>query len=154
MEAPLIRKMDKADLPVVTKIENDCQSHPWTLLQFLDGFNAGHEGWVTYREHQGREMIIGFAVVATAADEWSLLNLCVRPTYQKKGYGRFLLDFLLQHGREAHIEKFFLEVRESNTTAICLYESAGFERVAVRKDYYPALVGREDGFVYSLSSTS
>jgi len=50
--------------------------------------------------------------------------------------------------------RMFLEVRASNKAAIRLYERAGFEQVSVRRDYYPAVVGREDGLVYILSSFS
>ena len=146
------RMMEKADLPSVVKIENDCQSHPWSLLQFLDGFNAGHTGWVACREFEGRELVAGFAVVATVLDESTLLNICIRPAFQKQGYGRELLRYLLDHAEANGIDKFFLEVRASNQVAIRLYESMGFRQLSVRKDYYPAVIGREDGLVYVLSS--
>jgi ribosomal-protein-alanine N-acetyltransferase len=41
----------------------------------------------------------------------------------------------------------FLEVRPSNTHAIGLYESAGFNEFSVRKGYYPAANGREDAIL-------
>ena len=148
------RKMVKADLPVITKIENDCQSHPWKLLQFLDGFNAGHDCWIASKEYEQREILVGFSVVATAIDESTLLNICVRPAFQNKGIGRKLLGFLLQKARMEEINKYFLEVRASNHSAIHLYESLGFEQISVRRDYYPALIGREDGLVYSYPSLS
>jgi len=148
------RKMTKADLPVVTKIEKDCQSHPWTLLQFLDGFNAGHEGWVACKRFQDRELIIGFAIVATVLDERTLLNLCVRPAYQKQGNGKNLMTFLLAQAKAEKIAQFILEVRISKRFARNLYKALGFEKITVRKGYYPALDGREDGLVYSLSFSS
>lgn len=146
------RMMEKADLPAVVKIENDCQSHPWSLLQFLDGMNAGHTGWLAYRSFKNRELVVGFAVVATVLDESTLLNICIRPAYQNQGYGRDLLRYLLYRAEESGIGRFLLEVRASNRGAIHLYESMGFQQVSVRKNYYPALVGREDGLVYALSS--
>jgi ribosomal-protein-alanine N-acetyltransferase len=149
-----IRRMTKADLPVVTKIEADCQTHPWTLLQFLDGFNAGHQGWVVCRQYEEREMIVGFAIVTSVLEERTLLNICVRPAFQKQGVGRTLLEFLLQQAKVENIEKIYLEVRASNSPAKSLYESFGFEKIAERKDYYPAIIGREDGYVYSLSHFS
>jgi len=44
----------------------------------------------------------------------------------------------------------FLEVRPSNAAAIHLYESAGFIRMGLRKDYYRASSGREDALVLAL----
>ena len=146
------RMMEKTDLPAMVKIENDCQSHPWSLLQFLDGFNSGHTGWLACREIDGGELLVGFAVVASVLDESTLLNICVRPACQKQGYGRSLLEFVLARAAENKIRKMFLEVRASNLGAIQLYESVGFQRIDVRRDYYPAVIGREDGLVYLLSS--
>ena len=74
--------------------------------------------------------------------------------FQNKGVGRKLLEFLLQKARSEKMNTFFLEVRASNLFAIHLYESLGFEQISVRRDYYPSLVGREDGLVYSFASLS
>ena len=41
----------------------------------------------------------------------------------------------------------YLEVRPTNETALTLYESQGFKRIAIRKNYYPVGEGREDAFV-------
>jgi ribosomal-protein-alanine N-acetyltransferase len=143
--------MDKVDLPQVTLIEQHCQSHPWSLLQFLEGFDAGHAGWVVCHDEADRESIIGFAIVSTVLDESSLLNICVSPDFQNRGIGRYLLDFLLDKARTQGMLTCFLEVRASNKKAMALYESAGFQQVSRRADYYPLLIGREDGLVYSLS---
>jgi ribosomal-protein-alanine N-acetyltransferase len=40
----------------------------------------------------------------------------------------------------------FLEVRDSNTAAFKLYERYGFNEIG-RRDYYPAVGGREDAVV-------
>jgi ribosomal-protein-alanine N-acetyltransferase len=45
----------------------------------------------------------------------------------------------------------FLEVRPSNKAAIGLYESMGFNEFSVRKDYYPAINGREDAVLMGLA---
>ena len=41
----------------------------------------------------------------------------------------------------------FLEVRASNQSAYRLYERFGFNEVGRRRDYYPAVGGREDALV-------
>ena len=45
----------------------------------------------------------------------------------------------------------YLEVRPSNTTAIRLYLSMGFEQVGSRRGYYQAASGREDAAVLKLA---
>jgi ribosomal-protein-alanine N-acetyltransferase len=44
----------------------------------------------------------------------------------------------------------FLEVRPSNTAAIRLYQTMGFEPIGVRRGYYQAVGGREDATVLRL----
>ncbi len=39
------------------------------------------------------------------------------------------------------------EVRDSNTAAFKLYERYGFNEIGRRRDYYPAVGGREDAVV-------
>ncbi|MCG9958445.1 ribosomal-protein-alanine N-acetyltransferase, partial [Pseudomonas aeruginosa] len=41
----------------------------------------------------------------------------------------------------------FLEVRASNQAAYRLYERYGFNEIGRRRDYYPAVGGREDALV-------
>lgn len=144
-----IRAMEKTDLPAVVRIENVCQSHPWSLLQFLDGFVAGHQGWLACMDFEGAELIVGFAVINKVVNESTLLNICIRPACQKQGYGRQLMEHLLQQATMDKISNVFLEVRASNQGAIHLYESLGFQQISVRRDYYPAVIGREDGLVYA-----
>jgi len=153
MTSVRFREMTRQDLHAVAKIEMESQSHPWSLLQFVDCFNAGNTGWVVCKQRSGVEVIAGFAIVSAVLDEASLLNFCVRPAWQNQGVGRSMLEFLLMQARAGNIKRYFLDVRASNEVAIHLYESLGFKRISVRKDYYPAFVGREDGLVYSLSLT-
>ena len=44
-----------------------------------------------------------------------------------------------------------LEVRPSNAAALRLYERYGFERIGVRRGYYPAHGGREDAIVMRIT---
>lgn len=82
-------------------------------------------------ERGGR--VIGFlASRQIARGEREVLNVAICPEERGKGLGRRLLEAELGRGRGA----WFLEVRQSNRAAIALYESMGFERSAVRQNYY------------------
>jgi ribosomal-protein-alanine N-acetyltransferase len=50
-------------------------------------------------------------------------------------------------GKGVKADTCFLEVRQSNFTAMRLYINAGFNEVGLRKNYYQALHGREDAIV-------
>ena len=77
--------------------------------------------------------VLGFLVARqTAPGEREILNLAVDPTQRRRGVARALLEAEL--GREKN--QWFLEVRESNTSAIALYQSAGFRVAGRRESYY------------------
>lgn len=52
------------------------------------------------------------------------------------GIGGLLLDFAINISRQQEREQIWLEVRESNTSAISLYKSKGFIQTGIRKNYY------------------
>ena len=67
------------------------------------------------------------------------------------GFGHGLLELLMQQAKVRDAEVTFLEVRESNLNAAGLYESFGFNEIGRRRNYYPAVGGREDALVMAYS---
>lgn len=144
--SPTVRPMQASDLDAVAAIEADTYVFPWSRGIFSDCLIARYPSFVL--DAGGR--IVGYAILSVAAAEAHILNLCVAATLQRQGLGRQLLDHLLQLARSMNVERMFLEVRPSNAAAIHLYESAGFNRMGLRKDYYRAADGREDALVLAL----
>jgi ribosomal-protein-alanine N-acetyltransferase len=91
--------------------------------------------------------IVGYAIVMGGVGEAHLLNLSIADIWQRRGLGRELLHQVINLVRSEAAERLLLEVRKSNTTAQALYQDSGFCRIAQRRDYYPALRGREDAIV-------
>jgi len=60
-----------------------------------------------------------------------------------------LLEKILNYAKENNVNSAFLEVRPSNTYAVQLYESHGFNEVGIRRNYYPAKRGREDAVIFA-----
>ena len=137
------RPMQMADLDAIMAIEPTIYPYPWSRGNFSDSLDAGYSGWVY--EEDGR--IIGYAVLMLVLDEAHLLNISIAKSHQGRGLGRALLDYMMQIARGHGAANIFLEVRPSNTSAIRLYESAGFNEMAVRRGYYPAANGREDAIL-------
>ncbi len=138
--------MTLLDLKNVVEIENRAYAHPWTMGNFRDSIQAGHRCvLLTYGD-----AIIGYSVVLIAANEAHLLNLTIAPEWQRKGHGRALLLHLASLAITEFASSFFLEVRPSNPRARALYESLGFKAIGLRRNYYPAQVGREDAIVMEL----
>lgn len=128
------RPLTDADLAYVAALEAQIHAAPWSFANFRDALLAGYSAQVGERE--GR--VVAFGVMMRAPGEAQILNLSVVPAARRQGLGRALLERFLDDALRAGAEQMFLEVRASNTPAIALYESAGFESVARRANYYPA----------------
>jgi len=136
--------MAEPDLDAVAALEAGLQPFPWTRGNFADSLHAGYSAWVA---RLGGELI-GFSVVMRVLDEAHLLNIGVAEKYQGQGHGARLLRNAMEAARMAGILRMFLEVRPSNERAVELYRHFGFQQLGVRRDYYPATVGREDALVF------
>jgi [ribosomal protein S18]-alanine N-acetyltransferase len=91
--------------------------------------------------------VIAYGVMSFGAGEAHILNLCVSGALRCRGVGRRLLGTLLDRAAAAQMTEAYLEVRPTNTSAIRLYLSLGFEQVGMRRGYYQAVGGREDAAV-------
>ncbi len=136
--------MNAHDVDEVTALEASLQVFPWSRGNFVDALDAGYRLWVL---RQGG-LLIGFSVVMIVLDEAHLLNIGVDRAYQGQGHGARLLRQVMQLAHEAGARRLLLEVRPSNTQAVALYQHFGFQQIGLRKGYYPAVVGREDGLVF------
>jgi ribosomal-protein-alanine N-acetyltransferase len=144
IDSPLpVRAMRPEDLPVVAAIEREAYAFPWTQNIFRDCLRVGYCCVVL---EVGGETV-AYGVLSIAAAEAHLLNLCVRPAFQRRGLGADLLAWLLARAREGGAREVFLEVRPSNESALLLYERAGFRRIGLRRNYYRSDNGREDAVV-------
>ena len=142
-----IRPMTSADLAAVAAVERDSYRYPWSEGIFRDCLLAGYHSVVFEMEGQ----VAGYGIMSVAAAEAHILNLCVHPSCQRRGYGRSLLHELLAGARAAAVAKVFLEVRPSNQAALALYAAEGFERIGIRPGYYQAERGREDAVILAAS---
>jgi len=142
--------MCEPDLEEVLKIEHTAYQFPWSDRIFRDCLRVGYSCWVFEEDSR----IIGYGIISVAVGECHILNLCVRPSDQRQGYGRVLLEFLLNIARDHSADVAFLEVRPSNKTGLLLYHNAGFDEVGVRKNYYPHLDGREDAIILARTLVS
>ena len=146
------RARGRLDLDNVVKIETESYEFPWLRRTFEDCLTASYESWIG--ELLGREEpddIVGYGILNVRADEAHLLNICVKKQSQGCGFGRDIVGYLIERAKAKGAKTMFLEVRPSNGIARELYDSVGFRQIGIRKGYYPALKGREDGLVLALS---
>jgi len=141
-----ISQMQLADIDKVWQIEKQSNRFPWTKGNFEDCLKSGYRTFLYSVNHE----LIGFSVVQLVLDEIHLLNICVKPDYQGQGFGRQILNHVLEIALGQTAAIVVLEVRISNFRAQQLYLSMGFNEMSVRRGYYPAEQGREDGVLMGL----
>lgn len=91
--------------------------------------------WVA-RPGAGTGGVAGFLLAWHAADELHLIDLVVAPSARRQGFGRALVNHLIEHARGSGARVVLLEVRKSNAAAVRLYEGAGFIVAGERPRYY------------------
>ena len=143
----LIRPMSETDVSEVIAVERASYQFPWSEGIFRDCLRVGYVCRVVTAD----DAIIGYGVMSIGAGEAHILNLCISDSYRCRGVGRRLLSYLIERGTAAGMSEAFLEVRPSNSSAIRLYLSVGFEQVGMRRGYYQAVGGREDAAVLKLA---
>lgn len=142
-----IRPMKKIDIKGIHEIEKQVYDFPWSEGVIKDCLIAGYHCWVC----EQLDEIFAYGILSVAAaGESHVMNLCVAPAVQKRGYGRKMMQHLIDEARRQDAGLLLLEVRPTNETAIGLYESMGFNEIGRRKDYYPGVNGREDAVMMAL----
>lgn len=143
---PILRRLTANDLDRIMEIELASYPYPWTRGIFADCIQVGYDCWGL---QAGRELI-AYCIQNQAAGESHLLNLCVAPPWQRRGFASILLNHAIGLARAQDCSSMFLEVRPSNPAGKALYEKNGFVVVAQRPAYYRSAVGREDAIVMRL----
>jgi len=149
MGHPLIHRLGKDDVDRVHEIEQLAYPYPWSRGIFVDCFRVGYD---CFGLQIGKDLA-GYTIFNWAAGEAHLLNLCIHPDWQHRGYGSLLLEYAINHVARFESEAMFLEVRASNPRAATLYQNRGFKIIGRRRSYYQAGKGREDAIVMRLALT-
>ncbi len=144
---PEFRPMRPADLDQVMELEPVLYAHPWTRGNFSDSLAAGYSCWVV----ECANALAGYGVLMIGVREAHLLNLSVAIPWQRRGFGRMLLEHFVRVARSSDAAQMFLEVRPSNNAARRLYIQFGFRDITLRRGYYPAGRGREDAILMGMA---
>lgn len=139
----LIRPMRSTDVTDVVAIERAAYQFPWSEGIFRDCLRVGY----VCRVVTVNRAVEAYGVMSFGAGEAHILNLCVAEGFRGRGLGARLLGSLIERAASAGMAEAYLEVRPSNTAAIRLYLTLGFEQVGMRRGYYQAVGGREDAAV-------
>ena len=81
-------------------------------------------------------LMIGICVFQVVFDEVQINYFVVDQKYRKKGFGSYLMSYLIKQCEKLKIKKLFLEVSHTNVTAQKFYRGFDFSTIGIRKNYY------------------
>ena len=81
-------------------------------------------------------LVIGICVFQVILDEVQINYFVIKQKFRKKGFGSYLMRYLIKHCEKLNVNKLFLEVSQSNVKAEKFYASFDFFTIGTRRNYY------------------
>ena len=127
-----IKELDHKDFELCYELDSDTICL-WTKKQWQSEFNKiGIKAVAVLIQKK----IIGIYVVQTIIDEVQINYFSIKQNFRRKGYGSFLMTYLVKECEKLNIKKLMLEVSENNLIAEIFYHKFNFFTVGRRKNYY------------------
>jgi ribosomal-protein-alanine N-acetyltransferase len=127
-----LRRLTYADLPRVMAIERRTFGTPWSLAMFV--LEVSKPTGI-HLAALVDDRIVGYVICSRYDTVWHVMNVAVDPDARRQGIATSLLEGLFDTIDEPE-PRLTLEVRQSNTPAIALYERLGFRSAGLRRRYY------------------
>jgi ribosomal-protein-alanine N-acetyltransferase len=130
------RQANAFDLPVFASLDKDLFPYsPWSASQYKEEFSSPTRHFVVAVDEQ--QSIIGYAgIFAPGGAEADVLTVGVIPSHRGKGIARQLMALITDWAKQQGSTAMMLEVKVDNIEAIGLYESLGYSKLNIRKDYF------------------
>ena len=81
-------------------------------------------------------LVIGICVFQVVIDEVQINYFVVNHNFRKRGFGSYLMSYLIKKCEKLNLKKLLLEVSQSNITSKRFYNRFDFSTVGIRKNYY------------------
>tara|TARA_A100000164_G_scaffold1579_1_gene1320 strand:+ start:150 stop:680 length:531 start_codon:yes stop_codon:yes gene_type:complete len=127
-----IKEIDQTEFKLCYEIDSDTICL-WTENQWKSEFNKKGIKVVAILF---KKKIIGIYVVHIIMDEAQINYFSIRQKFRRKGYGSYLMTYLIKECEKLSIKKLLLEVSETNSIAEIFYCKFNFITVGRRKNYY------------------
>jgi len=132
------REANAFDLPVFVSLDKELFPYsPWSASQYKEEFSSPTRHFVVAVDQA--QSIVGYAgVFAPGNAEADILTVGVVPDHRGKGIAKALMALITEWAKVQGTTAMMLEVKVDNSEAIGLYESLGYSKLNIRKDYFGA----------------
>ena len=138
------RSATEADVSEIARIEALSFKTPWSTEMISSEMR---EPLSHFTVAEVENTVVGYFGYLHILDELHILNVAVDPLHRGCGVGKEMMERLLLEARALSVRAITLEVRESNRSAIRLYERVGFKLAGIRPHYY---TDKENALIYWL----
>ena len=128
----LVKQINKKDVDLCFEFDLNTISL-WTKNQWANEFKK--EGIQIFGLLY-EDLVIGICVSQVVLDEVQINYLVVNQKFRKRGFGSFLMKYLIRKCEKQSINKLLLEVSQKNLIAEKFYCSFDFYTVGKRRNYY------------------
>ena len=127
-----IKQINEKDIDICYELDSKTLSL-WTKKQWANEFKKKDTkiiGLIIVN------LVIGICVFQIVLDEAQINYFVVDPKFRKRGFGSYLMRYLIKQCEKSNLKKLILEVSNSNLTAEKFYSRFDFFTVGIRKNYY------------------
>ena len=123
-----------ADVVELAELTTQGAHDPLSEAQLQSEIERAHAHLLVARTEANQ--LVGYVLYWHVADEMEIHDVVVHPAHRRKGIARTLFQEIFSMAKTAHCSHIYLDVRETNQTAIALYRGLGFVSVGTRANYY------------------
>ena len=127
-----IKQINEKDIDLCYELDSNTISL-WSKKQWANEFKK--EGIKVFGLLLSN-LVIGICVFHVVLDEAQINFFVINQKYRNKGFGSFLMRYLIKQCEKLNINKLFLEVSHTNFKAEKFYNSFKFSTVGIRRNYY------------------
>ena len=127
-----IKQINEKDIDLCYELDSNTISL-WSKTQWANEFKK--EGTKIFGLSI-TDLVIGICVFQVVLDEAQIIYFVVDKKFRKKGFGSYLMSYLIKKCETLNLKKILLEVSQSNVTAERFYSRFNFSTVGLRKNYY------------------
>ena len=127
-----IKQINEKDIDLCYKLDSNTISL-WSKKQWVNELKK--EGIKVFGISLA-DLVVGICVFQVVCDEAQINYFVIDQKFRKKGFGTYLMNYLIKKCEKLNISKIFLEVSKKNVKAEKFYSRFNFFTVGIRKNYY------------------
>jgi len=127
-----IKQINKKDIDLCYELDSNTISL-WSKEQWTNEFKKDGTkifGLLT------KKLVIGICVFQVVLDEAQINYFVVNKKFRNRGFGSYLMSYLIKKCEKLNLKKLLLEVSQRNVTAERFYNRFDFSTVGIRRNYY------------------